>query len=276
MGSTRRSRSKARRSPSRFSRSTPSDRVSRQIHGSNRRGRLTGEHRLPNQPGARRSSSGSRRVIPLRPLLCRAARRRDLERPPETQESNPHERVCLGPNFQNRDEKVVMNISRRMWLNVCWTLVVGCSSAEKADVTPPTTVKQEVAAKKPNIVLILTDDLNQEVFSHSDKLQALLAIPGTTFINNLVSLSLCCPSRVATLRGQFAHNSGIFSNGGDNGGFAKVYKDGLESSTAATWLQGAGYRTALIGKYLNGYPTGAPSKTYIPPGWTLMVQPERW
>src|SRR5262249_12148494 len=44
--------------------------------------------------------------------------------------------------------------------------------------------------------------------------------------------------------------------------------DGLESSTVATWLHAAGYRTALFGKYLNGYPHDAPSDTYIPPGWS--------
>ena len=34
----------------------------------------------------------------------------------------------------------------------------------------------------------------------------------------------------------------------------------------ATWLQDAGYRTALIGKYLNRYPKEA-SMSYVPPGW---------
>jgi N-acetylglucosamine-6-sulfatase len=172
--------------------------------------------------------------------------------------------------------KRLLHISRRAWLGLSWVFVLGCSAADTTDVSPSPVaeaVKQAATAKKPNIVLILTDDLDQGVFSHSDKLKTLLANQGTTFVNNLVSLSLCCPSRVATLRGQFAHNSGIFSNGGDNGGFGKVYADGLESSTVATWLQGAGYRTALVGKYLNGYPTGAPSKTYIPPGWTRWFSP---
>src|SRR6185436_11417584 len=44
-----------------------------------------------------------------------------------------------------------------------------------------------------------------------------------------------------------------------------------DSSCIATWLQGAGYRTSLIGKYLNGYqalwdPNTEPP--YVPPGWT--------
>src|SRR5690606_1045873 len=35
-------------------------------------------------------------------------------------------------------------------------------------------------------------------------------------------------------------------------------------STLATWLQAAGYRTAMIGKYLNRY---VPEKDGVPPGW---------
>ena len=129
-------------------------------------------------------------------------------------------------------------------------------------------------AKSPNIVFILTDDLNEEVFSHLDRVKTLITDQGTKFNHQFVSLSLCCPSRTATLRGQFAHNTGIFTNdAGSGGGFQTVYSSGLESSTVATWLQAAGYRTALIGKYLNGYPNGAPSSTYIPPGWTRWFSP---
>src|SRR5262249_44092148 len=150
---------------------------------------------------------------------------------------------------------------------LCALFMLACSDRGQGS-SPERLPGKSVSAstKPPNIVFILTDDLNKEVFSHSTRIPQLLATPGTTFANpfayHCVSLSLCCPSRTATLRGQYAHNSGIFTNSGTNGGFATVYADGLESSTIATWLQAAGYRTALIGKYLNGYPTGAPSSTY--------------
>lgn len=129
------------------------------------------------------------------------------------------------------------------------------------------------AAKPPNVVFILADDLDNEVFSQLGAIKSLLADNGVRFKNNFVSLSLCCPSRVTTLRGQFAHNTGVYTNQLPNGGFEKAYRDGLENSTIATWLQAAGYRTALFGKYLNGYPDGAPSPTYVPPGWTHWVSP---
>jgi hypothetical protein len=77
---------------------------------------------------------------------------------------------------------------------------------------------------------------------------------------------LCCPSRASILTGSFAHRTGVYKNGGNNGGA----DDFLDGSTLATWLQGAGYRTSLIGKYLNGYPQlwDPPAPPYAPPGWT--------
>ena len=84
---------------------------------------------------------------------------------------------------------------------------------------------------------------------------------GVTFANAFVSTPLCCPSRATILTGQYAHGTGVYSNGGANGGF-KAFDD---SSTLATWLHSGGYKTGLVGKYLNGY-----SGTYIPPGW------DRW
>ncbi|MDO9104780.1 MAG: sulfatase [Methylovulum sp.] len=128
-------------------------------------------------------------------------------------------------------------------------------------------------AKQPNIVFILVDDLDTEVFSHADKVNALITAQGTQFANHFVSMSLCCPSRASILRGQYAHNTGIYTNVLPGGGFAKFYSTGLENSTVATWLQDAGYRTALFGKYLNGYPDRQSGLTYIPPGWSHWISP---
>jgi len=129
------------------------------------------------------------------------------------------------------------------------------------------------AAKPPNILFILTDDLDAAAAAKMAQVKALVTDQGTNFQRHYVNVSLCCPSRVSTLRGQFAHNSTIYGNNAPNGGFEGTYSKGLESSTVATWLQDAGYRTALIGKYLNGYPHTAPSTTYIPPGWTEWYSP---
>jgi arylsulfatase A-like enzyme len=119
----------------------------------------------------------------------------------------------------------------------------------------------------PNIVFILTDDLDLASVEYMPKLKSLLIDRGVSFSNYFVSVSLCCPSRATILRGQYAHNTGVGNNEPINGGFAIFYRRGLEQSTIATWLQAKGYRTAHIGKYLNGYPSVGVGKTYVPPGW---------
>lgn len=120
--------------------------------------------------------------------------------------------------------------------------------------------------KKPNIIFILTDDLDAAEIQYMPKLKSLISDQGLTFQNYFVAMSLCCPSRSTTLRGQYPHNTQILGNAPPTGGFQKFYQLGEEKSTIATWLQAAGYQTMLAGKYLNGYPE-KDNLMYIPPGW---------
>ncbi|MGH6948123.1 MAG: sulfatase family protein [Kiloniellales bacterium] len=117
---------------------------------------------------------------------------------------------------------------------------------------------------KPNIVLIMTDD--EDVASHAfmPKTKALLAERGTTFESFFATYPLCCPARASILRGQYAHNTQIVGNEQPYGGYEKLHALGLEKSTLATWLQEAGYHTAMVGKYINRY---VPDLHGVPPGW---------
>jgi len=54
------------------------------------------------------------------------------------------------------------------------------------------------------------------------------------------------------MRGQYAHNTGVWVNGGSNGGLQAYRNHGGETDNVATRLNGAGYKTGLFGKYLNG------------------------
>lgn len=131
---------------------------------------------------------------------------------------------------------------------------------------PPSPPSPPDSDDRPNIVLILTDDLDARAVACLPNVQQLLAARGVTFTNAFVTTPLCCPSRSSILRGQYAHNHGVLNNSGVDGGFPTFYRRGNEESTLATWLQDAGYRTALVGKYLNRYPQEA-SATHVPPGW---------
>jgi len=125
---------------------------------------------------------------------------------------------------------------------------------------------------QPNIVFIMTDDQEVASMQYMPRVQELLAAQGVTFENSFVTSSICCPSNVTALTGQYNFNHGILNNLAPTGGFQKfvdMRTDGDpatqgDESTLATWLDDAGYNTARVGKYLVGYPTDS---TYVPPGW---------
>ncbi len=153
------------------------------------------------------------------------------------------------------------------------------ASAPQASATPaPAPIAQPApsaapisptpAAKQPNIIFILTDDLALADTAFMPKLKTQLTDHGVSFSNYFVSVSLCCPSRATILRGQYAHNTGVYGNNLPDGGFEKFVSSGAEKSTIATLLQSAGYKTMLAGKYMNGYPSKSGGDTYIPPGWS--------
>jgi len=117
--------------------------------------------------------------------------------------------------------------------------------------------------KRPNVVFILADDLSMNLVPFMPNLQAMQR-EGTTFSHYFVTDSLCCPSRSSIFTGQFPHNTGVFRNTGADGGFEAFNAQGNASRTFALALQRAGYRTAMLGKYLNGY---RPAMKALPRGW---------
>ena len=125
---------------------------------------------------------------------------------------------------------------------------------------------------KPNIVFILTDDLNrmtlQSTPSVMPNLSRIVAEQGVTFTNAFTPVPVCAPARATILTGRYAQNHGVLRNNVEaEGGFPTFYRNGGEQSTIATWLSSVGYKTGFVGKYLNNYPDSV-ANTYIPPGWT--------
>lgn len=117
------------------------------------------------------------------------------------------------------------------------------------------------AQPKPNVVVIMVDDMNMYALQYLDNVRSLLAEPGTTFDNSVVSYSLCCPSRATFMTGQYAHNHGVLNNKLPDGGYTKL----PAAETLPVWLSRSGYATGHVGKFLNGY--GRADPTEIPPGW---------
>ena len=114
---------------------------------------------------------------------------------------------------------------------------------------------------RPNIVVIETDDQTLESMRVMDNVNSLIGDKGRRS-ESFVNYSLCCPSRATFLTGQYGHNHGVLGNTGPNGGLPTL-RGIAGHNNLAVWLQDAGYHTALIGKYLNGYASNPP----VPPGW---------
>jgi arylsulfatase A-like enzyme len=102
---------------------------------------------------------------------------------------------------------------------------------------------------RPNILVVMTDDQAAADLAKMPNVRRLLAAQGTSFSNAVDSFPLCCPSRATFITGQYAHNHGVVGNFFPYGWYGMKGR----ANTLPAWLQKSGYRTALIGKWLNGY-----------------------
>jgi arylsulfatase A-like enzyme len=101
------------------------------------------------------------------------------------------------------------------------------------------------AGERPNILIILTDDHRYDMMQVLKKTRRWFGGEGTTYPYAFATTPLCCPSRASIMTGQYAHNTRVETN-----------EDAERLDPRATmqrYLQDAGYRTAIVGKYLNSW-----------------------
>lgn len=106
--------------------------------------------------------------------------------------------------------------------------------------------------RRPNLVVILTDDQRWDAMSNMPNRWPFLQTPnidrlaaeGARFENAFVTICLCSPSRACFLTGRHAHSHGVRTNEGTD--------IPPEMPTYPQVLQRAGYRTAFIGKWHMG------------------------
>jgi arylsulfatase A-like enzyme len=102
---------------------------------------------------------------------------------------------------------------------------------------------------RPNILVVMTDDMATSDVALMPNVKRLLAKQGTTFADAVDSFPLCCPARATFITGQYAHNHHVVGNFYPNGWYGMPDRGNI----LPAWLDKAGYKTALIGKWLNGY-----------------------
>ncbi|PBC31383.1 Extracellular sulfatase SULF-1 [Apis cerana cerana] len=124
---------------------------------------------------------------------------------------------------------------------------------------------QQPRERKPNIVLILTDDQDVELASPlivccgwSNPSGSLNFMPrtlrrirdeGAELRHAYVTTPMCCPSRSSLLTGRYVHNHEVFTNN-DNCSSPQWQRD-HEPHSFAAYLSNAGYRTAYFAEHLS-------------------------
>ena len=103
-----------------------------------------------------------------------------------------------------------------------------------------------LAADRPNIVFIFTDDHCEQALSAYDPSRMTtpnmdrLAKEGMLFNRCYVTNAICGPSRAVILTGKYSHLNGFMTNGNSFNG---------DQQTFPKLLQKAGYQTAVLGKW---------------------------
>jgi arylsulfatase A-like enzyme len=104
------------------------------------------------------------------------------------------------------------------------------------------------AEEPPNIIFLLTDDqrwdtmgcMGNEIIQTPNMDR--LAAEGTLFTNNFITTSICAPSRVSILTGQYQRRHGIDD-------FSKEFSPDAWQQTYPMLLRNNGYHTGFVGKF---------------------------
>jgi len=97
----------------------------------------------------------------------------------------------------------------------------------------------------PNILIIVTDDQRLGTVTPLPEVRRRFRAEGAEFPNAIATTPVCCPSRASIMSGRYAHNHGVHDNHGADA-FA-------EDASVQRYLHEAGYRTGILGKFLNGW-----------------------
>lgn len=129
---------------------------------------------------------------------------------------------------------------RLVLLAICWVGVVSVG----VYVAEPASSQDD----RPNVLVIVTDDERErDQMTVMPETLRIFGEGGTRFTHAFASTPQCCPSRASIMTGRYAHNHGVRRN-----------QDGTKINQMVTMQrylhEQAGYKTALVGRFLNSWP----------------------
>ena len=163
---------------------------------------------------------------------------------------------------QSRTALILVLVAAVALAVVAAALLSGRQSPDEAALTSPPPAMPSPNGKKPNIILITTDDMSLSDLEWMPNTKRLIGEVGATVEPFLSNHPLCCPARAQILTGQQAQSNGVIDNSGRYGGWPRL-KD--PDNHIGRWLKDAGYQTAFIGKFLNLWERRPTQQS----GWTI-------
>ena len=106
------------------------------------------------------------------------------------------------------------------------------------------------AAGRPNVLVIISDDQRFGTLDVMPRTRSELVGKGVFFPHAYGTTPLCCPGRASIYTGRYAHNHRVWRNA--EAGWRQL----RTRTTLQRYLQRAGYRTAIVGKYFNDWDLG--------------------
>ena len=101
--------------------------------------------------------------------------------------------------------------------------------------------------RRPNVLIVVVDDQRATggTLRVMPRTRRWLGNAGVRFTRAFSTTPLCCPARASIFSGRYAHNHGVWTNLG------RLRFD--HSHTIQDYLDAAGYRTAIAGKFFNNW-----------------------
>jgi arylsulfatase A-like enzyme len=119
-------------------------------------------------------------------------------------------------------------------------------------------------ADRPNVLIIVTDDQRVDTFGPMPETRRWFGREGTRFPNTFATTPLCCPSRASIMSGRYAHNHNVETN--------RSAERFDERGSLQRYLHEDGYRTGIVGKFLNGWDR---DPAYFD-SWAIFIDPIKY